>query len=72
MFHKSNYYNKLITHNITLGIQIGSSCHIPSAAKKVRKVGIGSALRTFLIFGSAFGPHWREKVGIFASRDKES
>ena len=29
-----------------------------SVAKKVRKGGIGSALRTFFIFGSAFGPHW--------------
>ena len=42
-----------------------------SAAKKVRKGGIGSAMRTLLIFGSAFGPHWSEKVGILASRDKE-
>ena len=35
-----------------------------SVTKKVRKGGIRSALRTFLIFGSAFGPHWSKKVGI--------
>ena len=43
-----------------------------SAAKKVRKGGIGSALRTFPIFGSAFGPLWSEKVGIFTSRDEKA
>ena len=41
------------------------SLNICSVTKKVRKGGIGSALRTFLIFGSAFGPHWGKKSGHF-------
>ena len=27
-------------------------------------------MRTFLIFGSAFGPHWTQKVGIFSPIDE--
>ena len=41
-----------------------------SAAKKVRKGGIMAALRTFLIFVSAFGPHWTQKVGTLPSIDE--
>ena len=44
--------------------------HQTSATKKFRKEGIRSALRTFLIFGSAFGPHWTQKVGIFPPIDE--
>ena len=40
-----------------------------SAPKKVRKGGFRSAMRTFLIFGSAFGPHLTQKVGIFSPID---
>ena len=55
-----------------LSLVYTSSRATNSAAKKVHKGGIGSALQTFLIFGSSFGPHRSKKVGIFVSRDKDS
>ena len=43
---------------------------ISSATKKVRKVDIRYALRTFQIFWYTFGTHLTQKVDIFITSDK--
>ena len=43
---------------------------ICSATKKVRKVDIRYALRTFQIFWYTFGTHLTQKVDIFITSDK--